>query len=165
MLPALQADDFQRLLRTRKALILGDALHLQPPCGVLLDRAMRQQSEVLEDHGRFGPAVVDELLLVVLENVLVVNDDLAECWLDQAGQDTDERRFAAAREPHHDERLADLHVEADVLQADHHILVLPQISLAPLEKVWGNLRRQVATEQLPETADAQSGLPMVFTDH
>ena len=90
-----------------------DAADLQSIGHVIDDLAVRQQAEVLEDHGDLVPPQLAEPAGVRGQDVLAVEHDLPAVGSIRRSR-TDERRLPRARQAHHHEHLARRDVEAHV---------------------------------------------------
>jgi hypothetical protein len=104
-LETLEPDHFDEFLAHRLALGGGDAAQLEPERDIVLDRAPRQQAELLEHHGA---------VLAGAGDLLAVDRHLAGIGRDQAEQHVEEGALAAARRADDGDELAflDLDVEA-----------------------------------------------------
>src|SRR5919112_56627 len=92
-------------------LVLGHALLVQAVGDVVVDRERVEERALLEDHPDLL-AHGHHLGLGVLGDVLAVNDDAARVGLEEAENQLDGRRLAAARAAEDDLRLALLDGEA-----------------------------------------------------
>ena len=115
MLVAGQAHQVDVLGRLGVPFSLAQAPDLQPVRDVVDHCAVREQPEVLEDHRHVMPAQLTQPCRRHRAYVLAVDDDLTGGRLDQAGQTPHQRRLAGARQAHHDEDLALVHVKGHVL--------------------------------------------------
>ena len=75
---------------------------------------MRQQAEVLEDHGELGAPQLTQLLVIGLEDVLTLDDHLACSGIDQTGEAAHERGLSRAGQAHDDKDLALGYVEGHI---------------------------------------------------
>ena len=75
---------------------------------------MGEQPEALEHHPHLVAADVDQLPGGLLKQVLVVEPHFAVAGLDETGQAAHHRGLAGPGQPHDDEDLADVDVEAHV---------------------------------------------------
>ena len=123
---------------------------------------MRQQPEVLEDHREAVAPQLAHLLGVLREDVLAVEEDLAEGRLDQPRQAPDEGRLAAAGQAHDDEHLALANVEAHVADGGGRAGLAAEIGVRELQQRVAGLELALARpEQLPQPANLQGGLPVL----
>jgi hypothetical protein len=146
---------------------------------------MREQVEVLEHHADLAADLVDALQ--VIGEFDAVDDDMARLVLLEPVDAADERRLARARRPAHDDALALVDGEVDVLQ--HMKVAEPLVHVADLngdfvgdgERLGRPVRHLVAFQGLVEVgrggrltgrlgrlaAAAAGGLgrPLVFLAH
>ena len=108
LLEALQPDQVDEVAHGGRALGLRHALDLQAMGDVLLDRAPRQDGELLEDDAAVaaGPG-----------HRPAVDEHAAAGGGDETGQDAQQRGLAAPARPHHGDELAVGDVELDVRRA------------------------------------------------
>ena len=112
LLEPFQADQFDGVHGLFRARGLVHAADFQPELDVVEHAALRQQAEVLEDHGHLVPAQVAKGLPVELGDVFAVEQDLAGRGLDEPVQAADHGGLAAAGQAHDHEGLALFDVEA-----------------------------------------------------
>ena len=93
-------------------------MQLQSEGDVLQDRPVRQQSEVLEHHGKFASAYVPQLLLAHVCDVLPVDDDFAGSGAVEQVEAAQQAGLAAARQSHDDEYLTLADGEVGVVDRD-----------------------------------------------
>jgi len=139
----------------RIVLVVGPALaaHGAGHAGILQNGAVRQQGEMLEHHRHLLPPQPPHVAFVIGQHVLAIEQDLARGRLDQPVEVADERRFARARQPHDDRDLAVLHVDIDVLQAQHVAVVFPEVRLAHAVAHMLQRALRVRPEDLVKIAD------------
>lgn len=113
-LPAFEPAQGQGLGGPAVALGAGHPLYLQPVAGVLQNVAVREESEVLEDHGYLRGPDAAQLARAERGEVLAAEEDASRGGLEQAVQHAQQGGLAGTRQPHDDEDLAGLDVEGDV---------------------------------------------------
>ena len=112
--PALQAHHGQGLLGPALALGAPHSLDLQAVGGVLPHRPVRQEGEVLEDHGHALAAQLAQLRLRDVRQVLPVEGHAAGRDGQQAVDHADEGGLPGARQAHDHEDLALVDIEGGV---------------------------------------------------
>lgn len=117
-LPALEADEFDRLHRPLDPLLGRDLLDLEPESDIPEDGPVGQQGEVLEDHAESLLAEGEQFLAPEPGDVHPVHDDPSAGRFHQPVHAAQERRLAGAGQAHQDKDLALLDVERDVAQSD-----------------------------------------------
>jgi hypothetical protein len=131
LLPASEADELQRLHRLLPPLLLGYALDLQAVFRIFQHRAVGKQGELLEHHAdRLAPNLA-KLLRVELNDVRPVDEHLPGRRLDQTVKQPNERRLAAAGQPHNDENFAALDREAHPVNPDGELRLFGDSILGP----------------------------------
>ncbi len=114
LLPAFQSAQGQGLGGAPLALGAGHALHLEPVAGVLQHVAVREQREVLEDHGDLRGPYVAQLTRGQRGEVLAAEEDASRGGFQQAVQHAQQSGLARSRQTHDDEDLAGPDVEGGV---------------------------------------------------
>lgn len=76
-----EPDEFDDLQRPSRAVGPAHAADLQTERHVFDDPAVRQQPEVLEDHGELAAAQFAQAARVRVADVLALEEDLAERWV------------------------------------------------------------------------------------
>ena len=109
-----QADQFDDLHGPLGALGLAHAAYLQAVRDVVDDPAVRQQPEVLEDHGELAAPQLAQPFGVRAADVLALEVDFARGGFDQPGETSHQRGLAGAGQAHDDEDLAGRHVEVHI---------------------------------------------------
>ena len=158
LLPAGQPHQGQHFPHPRLPFRFLDALHFQPPAGVVQHIAVGHQAVMLKHHGDFAAAELPQSLVRHSGDVIAVNDDLPGGGFNQPDEAAHHRGFAAARQPHNDESLAPVDHERNILQPDH----IAQLALEKgfvLAGVFGGQGPfRVASENLPDGIDPDVGL-------
>lgn len=114
VLVAGEADQFDDLQGPLAAFGPAHAADLQAEGHVVDDPAVRQQPEVLEDHGELAAPQVAQPSGVGFADVLALEDDLTGGGFDQPGQTSHQRGLARAGQAHDDEHLALADVEVHI---------------------------------------------------
>ena len=154
--PAVQAHHLEDAHGALLPLLLRRALDLQSEGCVLQHGAVRQQAELLEDHGRLGAAELRQLLFAVGEDVLAVDGDGADGGVDEAVDTAHQGRLAAAGEPHDDEGLAVGDLEVDILQRQNTVVGCLRLCLAHPGQLLGQVGPDALAKDLPQVLDANS---------
>ena len=108
----VEADHLERLHRLPAALVLPDAVHLQPELDVLEHRSVRKQREVLEDRRR-GPLVRRQR-----DERLAVEQDVAARRELVAADHPERRRLAAPGRAEQHDVLAVVDVQVEVVHGE-----------------------------------------------
>lgn len=137
----------------------ADSLDLQSVRHVVEDGAVREQAEVLEDHGGAVAAQGAQPGGVHGEDVLAVDGQASGGGLDEPGQTAYEGGLAGAGQAHHDEDLALADVEGDIADGGGAAGALAQfgggqVGVGGAGDLRGGL---VGTEDLPEAVHGEDG--------
>ena len=139
--PALEPDHREGPLGPAPAVGTIDALDLQTVGGVLPHRPVREEGEVLEDHGHPPAADLAQLLLGDAGQVLVVEGHVARGDREEPVHHSDQRGLAGPRQAHDDEDLALVDIEGGIDDGGRRAF-LPEVitRLAGLESPHGGGR-------------------------
>ena len=136
----------------------GQALQAQREGDVVEDVQMGEQPEVLEHHPHLVTADVDQLPGGLVEQVLAVEPHFAASRLDETGQASHDGGLSGAGQPHDDEDLADVDVEAHVDDGGNGA-VRAHAAREPARIVGGDVPvevgRRLAAIDLPDVAAGQ----------
>ncbi len=166
-LAPLQAHQLDHFARAALALALRLALDAQRKGDVVENRQMGQQAEILEHHAHGAPAQLDQLGFARLQQVLAVEQHFAGGGLHQARQAAHHGRLARARQPHDDEDLADMDVEAGVDDGGkmvRRLQLLAQLAALarPRQLAAGPIARRLRTVDLPQVAAGELDRPSLL---
>jgi hypothetical protein len=114
----LEAEELRDLGDLGGHLGLGMAAHLQREAEVALDRHVRVERVVLEDHRDIAVAGLDEVRQPTIDVDLAVGGVLQAC------DELEDRAFATARRPQQDEELAGWDGQVDAGQGGHRSIAL-----------------------------------------
>ncbi len=129
------------------------ALDLEAERDVLDHPAVREQPEVLEDHGDRAAPERPQLVVVGGGDVPPGDAHRPGGRLDQAHERADERRLARARQPHDDEDLAGPDLEADVAHGGDAPGLLAQLGPREVGRGRPDDAVGVRPEHLPDAVD------------
>ncbi|MNY21845.1 hypothetical protein D3C86_1554180 [compost metagenome] len=90
---------------------------------------MGQKRHALEDHGDVAGAQFTQFGGVQPCDILALHRDFADARLDEAVEEPDQCRFAAAGEPHDAEDFATAYLKAGVGDADDAVEILQHLLL------------------------------------
>ena len=110
-------------------LLARDSLDLEAVDCVFKNGTVGQKRELLEHHRGPVSAEFPEFGLVHLDHVIVADDDLAGRRIDQPVDVANQRGLAGARQAHDDLDAASGHVDIDVLEAEHVVVLLVELGL------------------------------------
>ena len=117
---------------------------------------------MLEDHGNLVAPENHQFLVIHGSDVVSVNDNVAGSGLDQSNQAAHHGRFAASRQSHDYERLALLHLERHVVQADDNAQFSLQVGLASVSVLRIQRPLRIFAEDLPNGVNPYDG-PLTAT--
>ena len=118
---------------------------------------MREQAEVLEDHGHVVPPELPQLGLAGGADVVPRDLDRPRGRLDEPDQRSHERRLPGAREPHHDEHLARPDLDRDVADGDDAPRLLAQLAAGQVGVLGADEALPARPEDLPHAVRADDG--------
>ena len=153
----LEPHEAQDLLRALVPFALAHPLHLEAEGDVVDHAPMREQAEVLEDHGDRVAAQLPELRAVGLHDVTAGDLDAPGRRLDQADERAHERRLAGAGEAHDDEHLSRPDLERDVADGDDAPRLLAQLPARKIGVRGSDEPFGVRAEDLPDAFGANDG--------
>ena len=93
---------------------------------------MRHQCKILKHHAYLLIAEALQRISLKPHHILAINQDLAECRLEESVDMPDERGFSAARQTHDTKDLAGVDVKGDIRHADHGVVFFERFLLRDL---------------------------------